>query len=56
MKTIGVVVTLLLALSACVTDGQVQSIREGMSKEEVVAILGDPDGFQRAGKVMAKLN
>ncbi|MGQ0522762.1 MAG: outer membrane protein assembly factor BamE domain-containing protein, partial [Betaproteobacteria bacterium] len=41
--------TLMFALSACVTGEQMQSVREGMSKEQVVAILGNPDGFQRAG-------
>lgn len=40
---------LLFALSACVTGERMQSVREGMSKDEVISTLGNPDGFQRAG-------
>ena len=43
------VLALSLALIGCVTGERMQSIREGMSKEEVIGILGNPDGFQRSG-------
>lgn len=46
-------VTLMLALSACITGERMQSVQEGMSKEEVVTILGNPDGFQRSGEYEA---
>ena len=37
-------------LSSCVTGDKVrQSIHEGMTKEEVISALGNPDGFKRAG-------
>jgi hypothetical protein len=45
-------VVLLFALSACVTGERMQSVREGMSKDEVVSV-GNPDGFQRAGEYEA---
>ena len=38
-----------IVLSGCVTGERMQSVREGMSKDEVMAILGNPDGFQRSG-------
>jgi hypothetical protein len=42
-------VSLMLALSACVMGERMQSVREGMSKDEVISVLGNPDGFQRVG-------
>jgi len=30
-----------------------QSVREGMSKDEVVGVLVNPDGFQRSGEYEA---
>ena len=30
-----------------------QSVREDMSKDEVISILGSPDGFQRIGEYEA---
>ena len=53
MRHLLVGVTLMLALSACITGERMQSVREGMSKEEVVNILGNPDGFQRSGEYEA---
>ena len=40
---------LLVALAACATGERMQSVREGMSKDEVISTLGNPDGFQRSG-------
>ena len=40
---------LLVALAACATGERMQSVREGMSKDEVLAALGNPDGYQRSG-------
>jgi hypothetical protein len=46
-------VALLTALSACATGERMQIIREGMPKDEVIATLGNPDGFQRNGEYEA---
>lgn len=47
------VLALSVALAGCVTGELMQSVREGMSKEEVIGILGNPDGFQRSGEYEA---
>lgn len=45
-----------LALTSCVTGEVVRGgIREGMSKTEVISLLGNPDGFKRAGDQEALL-
>jgi hypothetical protein len=44
---------LLTALLGCATGEQMQSVREGMSKDQVIAALGNPDGFQRSGEYEA---
>src|SRR4030095_12236210 len=36
-------------LSACATGEQAKGLREGMTRTEVEATLGKPDGFVRAG-------
>lgn len=36
------------ALVGCITGELMRDIREGMSKDEVIGILGNPDGFQRS--------
>jgi hypothetical protein len=40
---------LLITLTACVTGDRMQNVREGMSKDDVIATLGNPDGFLRKG-------
>ena len=40
---------LLVALAACATGERMQGVGEGMSKDDVIARLGNPDGFQRSG-------
>jgi hypothetical protein len=40
-------------LYGCVTGERMQAIREGMSRDQVVSMLGNPDGFQRAGEYEA---
>jgi hypothetical protein len=40
-------------ISGCVTGQKMGGIHEGMSKREVVAILGNPDGYQRTGEYEA---
>jgi len=47
------VLALSAALVGCVTGELMQSVREGMSKEEVIGVLGNPDGFQRSGEYEA---
>lgn len=44
---------LLVVLAGCVTGELMQSVREGMSKDEVIEVLGNPDGFQRSGEYEA---
>lgn len=40
-------------ISGCVTGQKMGDIHEGISKREVVAILGNPDGYQRTGEYEA---
>src|SRR5262249_16428582 len=42
-------VLLVVMLTACATGDRIQSMHEGMSKDEVIAALGNPDGFQQSG-------
>jgi len=45
-----------LLLSGCVTGERVRgSIQEGMSKQQVISELGNPDGLKRSGKYEALL-
>lgn len=39
----------LFLLSGCVIGERMGNVREGMSKDEVISTLGNPDGFQRSG-------
>ena len=43
------VIAMLLFVSGCIVGKQMASVKEGMSKNEVLSILGNPDGFQRSG-------
>jgi hypothetical protein len=43
----------LLILAGCTTGEKVTSLREGMTPDEVIAVLGRPTGFQRAGDATA---
>lgn len=47
------VLALSVALAGCVTGELMQSVREGTSKDEVIRVLGTPDGFQRSGEYEA---
>ena len=42
-----------LSLFGCATGEKMSMLKEGMTKTEVVDILGDPDGFQRLGEYEA---
>jgi len=44
------VVVLVVALAACATGERMRSVHEGMWKDEVVGLLGDPDGVHRIGE------
>lgn len=48
MRYLVIVLTLAL-LASCATGEQMSTIEEGMPKDQVVAILGRPDGFQHSG-------
>lgn len=44
------IVAVLVLVWGCATGEKVRaSVREGMSKAEVIQVLGNPDGFRRAG-------
>jgi len=44
----------VLLLTGCVTGDKVRGgIREGMTKDQVIATLGQPDGFKRSGDAEA---
>ncbi len=45
-----VVIALSLVLFGCVTGEKVTRIDPGMSQEDVVRIMGKPDGFQQRGE------
>ena len=49
MRRLFFALALVATLSSCVTGERMRSIREGMSKDEVIATIGNPDGFQRSG-------
>ncbi len=53
MIRLSIVAAVLLFLLGCATGELVGSVEEGMSKDEVIGILGRPDGFQRSGEYEA---
>ena len=45
-----IIVLLTMILSGCVTGDKFRGdVREGMSKQEVISVLGNPDGVQHDG-------
>ena len=51
MKKIFVFLLLINALMfGCATGQKMSQLRESMTKQEVIELLGDPDGFKRAGE------
>lgn len=56
MKRIITVIFLAFSIVACATGELVRGgVREGMTKSEVISLLGNPDGFKRAGEQEALL-
>lgn len=50
------IIFLVASITACATGEVVRgSIREGMTKSEVISLLGNPDGFKRVGEQEALL-
>jgi hypothetical protein len=49
MKFITLALLSTLILSSCVMGGKMSGLREGLTKEEVIKIVGNPDGYQRTG-------
>ncbi len=39
-----------LGLVACVTGEKAREVRPGMSQDQVVSVMGSPDGFQQRGE------
>lgn len=52
MKKI-VLIVFLFGLMGCATGEKMSRLKEGMTKSEVVDVLGAPDGFQRSGEYEA---
>lgn len=51
MKKFAVLIVLInTLLFGCSTGQKMSNLRESMSKQEVVELLGDPDGFKRSGE------
>ncbi|MCY1555626.1 hypothetical protein D9M68_923040 [compost metagenome] len=56
MNRLITIILMAVFLTACATGELVRGgIREDMTKEEVIATLGNPDGFKRAGEQEALL-
>lgn len=54
MRYLILVFIILLSLSGCATGERVRAgVHEGMSKQQVISELGNPDGFQRIGEYEA---
>lgn len=49
MRKLALAAALGAALSACTTGQNFSDLSEGMTKEQVIAKVGRPDGFQRSG-------
>lgn len=50
MKSIILTMFTVLAITACATGELVRgNVQEGMTKPEVISLLGNPDGFQKNG-------
>ncbi len=49
MRQLALTLALVTTLSACVTGERLRDIRQGMSKDEVIATLGNPDESQMSG-------
>ena len=45
MKKISYILVSTLLLSACVTGESVKNLRSGMSKDQVISTIGNPDGY-----------
>ena len=44
---------LALTLAGCTAGEKVSGVAEGMSPDQVVAVMGKPDGFERSGNQTA---
>lgn len=56
MSRIIAAILVAISLTACATGERVRGgIHEGMTKDEVISTLGNPDGFKKAGKQEALL-
>jgi hypothetical protein len=54
MRCLIATIAIISLLTGCVTGDKVRSgIREGMTKEQVISVLGNPDGFKRSGNAEA---
>jgi hypothetical protein len=50
------IIIMIASLTACATGELVRGgVREGMTKADVTSLLGNPDGFKRAGEQEALL-
>jgi len=49
MKILPIILVISFFLQACATGERMRGVSEGMTKEEVVSQLGEPDGYRRSG-------
>lgn len=49
MKHLLSLLVVIHALSGCATGERMKNVREGMWKDELVSVLGNPDEWQRIG-------
>jgi len=55
MKFLILALLTTLILTSCATVGKMKDLREGLTKSEVVSVVGNPDGFHRNGEYEALL-
>jgi len=46
-------IVVFLLVGGCATGEKISSVREGMTKDDVIVMLGQPDGFRREGNIEA---
>ncbi len=49
MRALLIIMTFIVALQGCATGEKIRNVGEGMTKNEVVSNLGQPDGYTRNG-------
>lgn len=53
MRMVMLVLFVAVVLYGCATGERIRNVQEGMTKNEVISQLGQPDGFSRSGNYEA---